>query len=158
MRETSFGEREWTSSQPQNLGDVAGSDVAGTTVLRAFLICDIRGYSTFTSQRGDEAAARLAMSFAGLARDSVVTRGGRVVELSGDEAFAVFASPAQAVRAGLEMSSLASTRRRQRRIFLIRSGSGSNTAKRCLLRAAIAAPSSIWPRGCAHRRPPAKCS
>lgn len=94
--------------QPRDFGDVAGSDVAGsdvagTTVLRAFLICDIRGYSTFTSLRGDEAAARLAMSFAGLARDSVVARGGRVVELRGDEAFAVFGSPAQAVRAGLEM-------------------------------------------------------
>jgi class 3 adenylate cyclase len=45
-----------------------------TTEVRAFLICDIRGYSTFTSQRGDEAAAHLAMTFAGLAGDAVVAR------------------------------------------------------------------------------------
>jgi WD40 repeat protein/class 3 adenylate cyclase len=74
-----------------------------TAEVRAFLICDIRGYSTFTSQRGDEAAARLAMTFAGLARDAVAARGGRVIELRGDEAFAAFSSPGQAVRAALEI-------------------------------------------------------
>jgi hypothetical protein len=74
-----------------------------TAEVRAFLICDIRGYPTFTSQRGDEAAARLAMTFAGLARDAVVARGGRVIELRGDEAFAAFSSPGQSVRAGLEI-------------------------------------------------------
>ena len=74
-----------------------------TAQVRAFLICDIRGYSTFTSQRGDEAAAHLAMTFAGLARDAVVARGGRVIELRGDEAFAVFTSARQAVKAGLEI-------------------------------------------------------
>jgi hypothetical protein len=35
-----------------------------------FLIADIRGYSTFTRERGDETAARLAMRFADLARDA----------------------------------------------------------------------------------------
>jgi len=74
-----------------------------TAEVRAFLICDIRGYSTFTSERGDEAAAHLAMTFAGLARDAVVARGGRVIELRGDEAFAAFSWPGQAVRAALEI-------------------------------------------------------
>jgi WD40 repeat protein/class 3 adenylate cyclase len=70
--------------------------------VRAFLIADIRGYSTFTRERGDEMAARLATRFADLARDAVAARGGRVIELRGDEALAVFDSTAQAVRAGLE--------------------------------------------------------
>ena len=40
-------------------------------VVRTFLISDIRGYSTFTRERGDEIAARLAMKFADLAADTV---------------------------------------------------------------------------------------
>jgi WD40 repeat protein/class 3 adenylate cyclase len=69
---------------------------------RSFLIGDIRGYSTFTRERGDEMAARLAMRFADLARDAVEARGGTVLQLRGDEALAVFDSAPQAVRAGLE--------------------------------------------------------
>ena len=71
-------------------------------LFRTFLISDIRGYSTFTRERGDEIAARLASKFADLARDAVEARGGRVIELRGDEALAVFDSTPQAVRAGLE--------------------------------------------------------
>jgi WD40 repeat protein/class 3 adenylate cyclase len=72
-------------------------------LVRTFLISDIRGYSTFTRERGDETAARLARKFADLARDAVEARGGRVIELRGDEALAVFDSTPQAVRAGLEL-------------------------------------------------------
>ncbi|MGH2795281.1 MAG: adenylate/guanylate cyclase domain-containing protein, partial [Actinomycetota bacterium] len=46
--------------------------------------------------------ARLAKKFADLARDAVEARGGRVIELRGDEALAVFTSTPQAVRAALE--------------------------------------------------------
>jgi class 3 adenylate cyclase len=46
--------------------------------LRAFLFADIRGYSTFNRERGDEAAALLAKTFADLARDAVEARSGRV--------------------------------------------------------------------------------
>src|SRR5579884_1441277 len=68
-----------------------------------FLIADVRGYTRFTRERGDAEAARLARTFAGLARDAVEARGGRVVELRGDEALAVFTSPAAAVRAAGEL-------------------------------------------------------
>ena len=71
-------------------------------LLRTFVISDIRGYSTFTRERGDETAARLAATFAYLANDVVEARGGDVLGLRGDEFLAVFDSPAQAVRAGLE--------------------------------------------------------
>ncbi|MFN8234483.1 MAG: hypothetical protein U0V56_13805, partial [Actinomycetota bacterium] len=72
-------------------------------VVRSFLIADVRGYSTFTRERGDAAAALLATKFADLARDAVEARSGRVVELRGDEAFAEFGSAAQAVRAAVEL-------------------------------------------------------
>ncbi|HEY7281268.1 MAG TPA: PQQ-binding-like beta-propeller repeat protein [Actinomycetota bacterium] len=80
----------------------SSTEGTGPAVRRAFLIADIRGYSTFTRERGDATAARLATRFADLARDAVAGRSGRVIELRGDEALAVFEAADQAVRAGLE--------------------------------------------------------
>jgi peptide/nickel transport system substrate-binding protein len=71
--------------------------------IRTFLIADVRGYTLFTQQHGDEAAAKLAARFAELAREVVETRSGSVIELRGDEALAVFASARQAVRAAVDM-------------------------------------------------------
>jgi WD40 repeat protein/class 3 adenylate cyclase len=81
---------------------VQEKDTAGSTTVRTFLIADVRGYTRFTRERGDSAAALLAKRFADLARDVVEARSGRVLELRGDEALAVFESPAQAVRAAVE--------------------------------------------------------
>jgi class 3 adenylate cyclase len=81
---------------------VGTHEVDPTTTVRTFLIADVRGYTRFTRERGDADAARLATKFAGIARDSVAARRGRVIELRGDEALAVFVSPAQAVRAAVE--------------------------------------------------------
>jgi YVTN family beta-propeller protein len=71
--------------------------------IRTFLIADVRGWTSFTQQRGDEAAARLASKFAGIAREVVRLRGGEVIELRGDEALAVFSSARQAVRAAVDL-------------------------------------------------------
>ena len=71
--------------------------------LRTFLFADIRGYTRFTRERGDGAAAELAARFAALAREGVAARGGRVVELRGDEALAVFGSARQALYAAVEL-------------------------------------------------------
>ena len=71
--------------------------------VRTFLIADIRGYTRFTDERGDEAAARLAARFAELTRDTIGARGGAVVEIRGDEALAVFASARQALRAAVDL-------------------------------------------------------
>jgi class 3 adenylate cyclase/tetratricopeptide (TPR) repeat protein len=69
--------------------------------VRAFLIADIRGYTRFTDERGDEEAARLAARFAELVREGVERRGGSLIELRGDEALAVFESARQAILAGI---------------------------------------------------------
>jgi WD40 repeat protein/class 3 adenylate cyclase len=74
-----------------------------TSAVRTFLIADIRGYTRFTQERGDEAAARLAARFAEIVQEGVEASGGELVELRGDEALAVFASARQAIRAAVEL-------------------------------------------------------
>ncbi len=69
-----------------------------------FLIADVRGYTQFTVEHGDEAAAKLAMRFAAAAHQVVSVREGRVVELRGDEALAVFSSTRQALWASIELN------------------------------------------------------
>src|SRR5687767_4316115 len=73
------------------------------SAIHTFLIADVRGYTLFTQERGDEAAAKLAARFAGVAREGVEGRGGSVIELRGDEALAVFTSARQAIRAALDL-------------------------------------------------------
>ena len=70
-----------------------------TAAILVFLIADIRGYSRFTQEFGDQAAARLTTRFAEIARDSVEYFGGQLVEMRGDEALAAFASARQALHA-----------------------------------------------------------
>jgi peptide/nickel transport system substrate-binding protein len=67
--------------------------------IRTFLIGDVRGYTLFTQERGDEAAAKLAARFALIAREVVEEHGGAVIELRGDEALAAFDSARQAILA-----------------------------------------------------------
>lgn len=68
-----------------------------------FLIADVRGYTRFTQEHGDSEAARLASKFAGIARAATEQWGGRLIELRGDEALAVFASARKALLAALDM-------------------------------------------------------
>lgn len=79
-----------------------GSSGAGITTIQTFMFADIRGYTRFTSERGDEAAAHLADTFCGLASEAVESRRGRVVAVRGDELLAVFASARQAMHAAVE--------------------------------------------------------
>ncbi len=72
-----------------------------STELRTFLIADVRGYTRFTQERGDADAARLVTRFAAITRAEVRLRGGKVIELRGDEALAVFTSARQALRAAI---------------------------------------------------------
>ena len=71
--------------------------------VRTFLIADIRGYSRFTEQYGDEASATLASKFSDLVGGGVQTRGGTLIEIRGDEALAVFDSARQAIRAAMDL-------------------------------------------------------
>ncbi len=79
------------------------TEVESGPSVRTFLIADIRGYTVFTAERGDEAAAQLAARFATAAREVVAAHGGQVPELRGDEALAVFESVRQAIRAAVAL-------------------------------------------------------
>src|SRR5256885_6245305 len=78
----------------RRVGDERSNDApAGeATSVRTFLIADLRGYTRYSDEHGDEAASALARRFAAIASDAVSARGGEVVELRGDEALCVFAS------------------------------------------------------------------
>jgi adenylate cyclase len=86
------------------LGDGRETDPAQPpAAILVFLIADVRGYTHFTQEAGDAEAARLAAKFAAIARGSVEERDGRLIELRGDEALAVFASARQALHAAAVM-------------------------------------------------------
>ena len=73
------------------------------TGVRTFVIADVRGYSRFTEEQGDEAAARLAAKFVELVADGVEAHGGVLIEVRGDEALSVFTSARQAIRAAVDL-------------------------------------------------------
>ena len=68
-----------------------------------FLIADVRGFTRFTQEQGDEAASRLARHFAGIVRAALPDLAGELVETRGDEVLAVFGSARQALRASVEL-------------------------------------------------------
>ncbi len=71
--------------------------------LRTFLIADIRGYTGYTEERGDQAAATLAAEFAELVEQVAGEFEGVLLEVRGDEALVVFFSARQALRAAVEL-------------------------------------------------------
>ncbi len=77
--------------------------MADETGVLTFLIADVRGYSRYTEEFGDEAAARLASKFVEVVTEGVEAHGGTLVEVRGDEGLAVFTSARQAIRAAVDL-------------------------------------------------------
>jgi adenylate cyclase len=69
----------------------------------AAVFADLSGYTALTEASGDEAAADVAMAFAGLANEVATRHRGTVVKLMGDGVLLHFADPGDAVRASLEL-------------------------------------------------------
>jgi class 3 adenylate cyclase/streptogramin lyase len=82
---------------------VAGFPLGRDVQIRTFLIADVRGYTLFTQERGDEAAAKLAARFADIAREVIEARGLTLLELRGDEALCVFSSARRGIRAAVDL-------------------------------------------------------
>jgi branched-chain amino acid transport system substrate-binding protein len=83
--------------------DEKSSEVGDATTVRTFLIADLRGYTRYSDEHGDEAASALARRFAAIASDAVKVQGGKVIELRGDEALCVFGSARSGVRGAVEL-------------------------------------------------------
>jgi len=73
------------------------------TRLRTFLIADIRGYTRFSQDHGDDAASRLARRFADIVREAVPPQVGELLELRGDEALCVFSSAREALQTAVDL-------------------------------------------------------
>jgi YVTN family beta-propeller protein len=84
-------------------GDQRRDEAAHDVQIRTFLIADVRGWTLFTQERGDEAAAKLAAKFADVVREVVEARGGTLLELRGDEAMCVFSSAREAIRSAVDL-------------------------------------------------------
>jgi class 3 adenylate cyclase len=82
-------------------GEEEGSSHQGE--LHTFLIADVRGYTRFSDENGDEAASDLAKRFAAIVHDAIPPLGGHVLELRGDEALCVFSSARAALSAAVEL-------------------------------------------------------
>lgn len=81
----------------------AADQTSRPSAIRTFLIADIRGYTRFTDQYGDEAASRLAGAFAQIVAEAVEAWNGQLVELRGDEALCTFESPRASLRCALQL-------------------------------------------------------
>jgi len=64
---------------------------------------DLRGFSSFTAQHGDEKAFQIARQFVDLVGASVEQYGGRLLKTYGDGVMTSFEDPAQAVRCAVTM-------------------------------------------------------
>ena len=78
-------------------GDVLPAP-ARTAAVRTFLFADVRGYTAYTREHGDEAGAELARSFAQLVSRLAPQHSGTLQELRGDEALVLFDSARAALR------------------------------------------------------------
>ncbi len=95
--------RDPAGGKPEAPVDPVSLTATPETELRTFLIADIRGYTTYTREHGDEAGAALASRFAELVAEVVSARDGLLLELRGDEALVVFVSARKALRAALDL-------------------------------------------------------
>jgi len=71
--------------------------------VRTFLFADVRGYTAYTRESGDEAGAALAQRFAAIVEELSPRHAGTLQELRGDEALVVFDSARQALRFALSL-------------------------------------------------------
>jgi YVTN family beta-propeller protein len=84
-------------------------DESSSIGVRTFLIADVRGYTRYTQDSGDEAAAALAARFAVVVGRCAAETGGELVELRGDEALVAYDSARRALLGSIELQRQART-------------------------------------------------
>jgi WD40 repeat protein/class 3 adenylate cyclase len=78
-----------------------------TRGLAVFLAAGLDGYTRYTREHGDEAAAAVAVQLSDLVRQVAEVRGGQLVEARGEQALAIFWSARQALRAAEDVQAQA---------------------------------------------------
>jgi predicted ATPase/class 3 adenylate cyclase len=76
---------------------------APASTLLTFLVADIRGYTSYSAERGDRAAARLSERFLSLCHDVIAAHSGEVFGSAGDQALAAFSSAHAALYASVAL-------------------------------------------------------
>jgi YVTN family beta-propeller protein len=92
--------------------------------VHTFLIADVRGFTRFTQEHGDEAASKLATQFADVVGGTVPEFAGELLEVRGDEALCVFGSAQQALRASIELQRRFRQRNDRQPVFPLGVGMG----------------------------------
>ena len=128
--------------------------VKAAATLRTFLFADIRGYTSYTREHGDEAGAALAQSFAAL-----VGRAGPRARRPPPGAARRRGAGRLRLRApGAALRASSSSAGWPRRLCRAAWASASTPARPCRWRTATAAARSTAPRACARWPRPARCS
>jgi adenylate cyclase len=98
--------REWTANIIDGFEQLMAKAGIHSRLERPPAICflDITGYTRFTQELGDEAAAELAATLARLVQRSSVRHGGKPIKWLGDGVMFYFDQPGAGVRSALEMS------------------------------------------------------
>jgi adenylate cyclase len=98
--------REWTANIIDGFEQVMAKAGIHSRLERPPAICflDITGYTRFTQELGDAAAAELAATLARLVQRSSVQHGGKPIKWLGDGVMFYFDHPGAGVRSALEMS------------------------------------------------------
>jgi class 3 adenylate cyclase len=97
--------RAWTGNIIDGFEQVMAQAGIHSRLERLPAICflDITGYTRFTQELGDDAAAELASSLSRLVQRSSVQRGGKPIKWLGDGVMFYFDDPGSGVHAALEM-------------------------------------------------------
>jgi class 3 adenylate cyclase len=77
------------------------SVTSATPQTRGYLFADLRGYSRFTEEHGDHAAAELIRRYRDLLRAEIAAFHGAEIRTEGDSFYVVFGSVSEAVQAGI---------------------------------------------------------
>jgi adenylate cyclase len=97
--------RAWTANIIDGFERILDREGVRSRLERLPAICflDITGFTRLTQERGDDAAADLAVTVHRLVGRSSVAHGGKPIKWLGDGVMFYFAEPGPAVRAALEM-------------------------------------------------------
>lgn len=78
-------------------------DTGPSSIARAFLFADVRGYAAFVERHGDQAGADLLRRYRDLVRAAVAEFQGAEIRTEGDSFYLAFRSPSAAIRCGLSI-------------------------------------------------------